>query len=124
METVPVEFRDRLLYRHNPTVTLMRTTAEECAELGRRIGRKLSAATGPVTLYIPLRGVSLIDVEGQVFYDPEADRALFDALRETLDPGVEVRELDTDVNDPAFAHAMVDTLHEHYQAWTAAGVRA
>jgi len=124
IETVPVEFRDRLLYKHNPTVTLMRTTAEESAELGRRIGRKLSSATGPVTLFIPLRGVSLIDVEGQVFFDPEADRALFDALRDTLDDGVEVRELDTDVNDPAFAHAMVDTLHQHYQAWTAGEVRA
>jgi uncharacterized protein (UPF0261 family) len=124
VETVPAEFRDRLLYKHNPTVTLMRTTAAECAELGRRIGRKLSAATGPVTLFIPLRGVSLIDVDGQVFHDPEADGALFDALRETLDAGVDVRELDTDINDPAFAHAMVDTLHEHYRAWTAAGVRA
>jgi len=124
VETVPVEFRDRLLYKHNPTVTLMRTTAEESAELGRRIGRKLSSATGPVTLFIPLRGVSLIDVEGQVFFDPEADRALFDALRDTLDPGVDVRELDTDVNDPVFAHAMVDTLHQHYQAWTAGEVRA
>ena len=121
---MPVEFRDRLLYRHNPTVTLMRTTAEECAELGRRIGRKLSAATGPVTLFIPLRGLSLIDVDGQGFFDPDADRALFDALRETLDPGVDVRELDTDVNDPAFAQAMVDTLHEHYEAWAAERVRA
>jgi uncharacterized protein (UPF0261 family) len=102
----------------------MRTTAEECAELGRRIGRKLSAATGPVTLFIPLRGVSLIDVEGQVFYDPEADSDLFEAVRETLDPRVDVRELDTDVNDPAFAQAMADTLHERYQAWATEGVRA
>jgi len=124
VDTVPVEFRDRLLYQHNPTVTLMRTTPEECAELGRRIGRKLSAATGPVTLFIPLRGVSLIAVDGQVFYDPEADRALLDGLRETLASGVDVRELDTDINDPDFAHAMVDTLHEHYRAWTAGEVRA
>jgi uncharacterized protein (UPF0261 family) len=124
LETVPIEFRDRLLYKHNPTVTLMRTTPEESAELGRRIGRKLSAATGQVTLFIPLRGVSLIDVEGEVFHDPEADRALFDTLRETLDPAVDVRELDTDVNDPAFARAMAETLHEHYRAWTAAGVSA
>jgi uncharacterized protein (UPF0261 family) len=124
VDTVPVEFRDRLLYQHNPTVTLMRTTPEECAELGRRIGRKLSAATGPVTLFIPLRGVSLIAVDGQVFYDPEADRALFDGLRETLASGVDVRELDTDINDPDFAHAMVDTLHAHYRAWTAGEVRA
>ena len=120
LDTVPPEFRSRNLYKHNPTVTLMRTTPAECAELGRRIARKLNAASGPVTLFIPLEGVSLIDTEGQVFWDPEADRALFDALRETLDPGVEVRELDTDVNDPAFARAMADTLHEHYQAWVAA----
>jgi uncharacterized protein (UPF0261 family) len=120
LDTVPPEFRSRNLYKHNPTVTLMRTTPAECAELGRRIARKLSAASGPVTLFIPLQGVSLIDTEGQVFWDPEADRALFDALRETLDPGVDVRELDTDVNDPAFARAMADTLHEHYQAWVAA----
>jgi uncharacterized protein (UPF0261 family) len=121
---VPAEFRERLLYKHNPTVTLMRTTPEECAELGRRIGRKLSAATGPLTLFVPLRGVSLIAVEGQVFFDPEADRALFDGLRETLAPGVDVRELDTDINDPAFAHAMVDTLHEHYREWAAREVTA
>jgi uncharacterized protein (UPF0261 family) len=124
VETVPAEFRERLLYKHNPTVTLMRTTPEECAELGRRIGRKLSAATGPLTLFVPLRGVSLIAVEGQVFFDPEADRALFDGLRETLAPGVDVRELDTDINDPAFAHAMVDTLHEHYREWAAREVTA
>jgi uncharacterized protein (UPF0261 family) len=119
IDTVPPEFRSRNLYKHNPTVTLMRTTPAECAELGRRIARKLNAASGPVTLFIPLEGVSLIDTEGQVFWDPEADRALFDALRETLGPGVDVRELDTDVNDPAFARAMADTLHEHYQAWVA-----
>ena len=120
IDTVPPEFRSRNLYKHNPTVTLMRTTPEECAELGRRIGRKLNAARGPVTLFLPLRGVSLIDTEGQVFFDPEADGALFDALRETLDPGVDVRELDTHVNDPDFARAMADTLHAHYEAWAAA----
>ncbi|MGH3092840.1 MAG: Tm-1-like ATP-binding domain-containing protein, partial [Gaiellaceae bacterium] len=120
IETVPAEFRSRNLYKHNPTVTLMRTTSAECAELGRRIALKLNAARGPVTLFLPLRGVSLIDTEGQVFWDPEADAALFDALRETLDAGVDVRELDTDVNDPAFARAMADTLHEHYRAWVAA----
>ncbi|HSJ93370.1 MAG TPA: Tm-1-like ATP-binding domain-containing protein [Gaiellaceae bacterium] len=120
IDTVPPEFRSRNLYKHNPTVTLMRTTPEECAELGRRIGRKLNAARGPVTLFLPLRGVSLIDTEGQVFFDPEADKALFDALRETLDPGVDVREVDTHVNDPDFARAMADTLHAHYEAWAAA----
>jgi uncharacterized protein (UPF0261 family) len=111
-DTVPERFRDRLFYEHNPTVTLMRTTPEECAELGRRIARKLNAARGPVTLFVPLRGVSMIAVEGQPFHDPEADEALFGALREELDPAVDVREVDTDVNDPAFAVAMAERLHE------------
>jgi uncharacterized protein (UPF0261 family) len=117
MDTVPAEFRDRVLYKHNPTVTLMRTTAEECSQLGRRIARKLNAAAGPTTLFIPLRGVSLIDSEGQVFWDPDADAALFAALRENLNPDIDVRELDMNVNDPAFAREMAETLHEHYQAW-------
>ena len=120
IETVPPEFRDRLLYKHNPTVTLMRTTPEECAELGRRIAVKLNAARGPLTLFVPLAGVSLIDKEGEVFWDPDADSALFEALRATLEPSVEVRELETDVNDPDFARAMADRLHEHYEAWTTA----
>jgi uncharacterized protein (UPF0261 family) len=116
IDTVRPGFRDRLLYKHNPTVTLMRTTPEECAELGRRIARKLNSARGPVTLFLPLRGVSLIDTEGQVFWDPAADAALFDALRDNLDDTVELRELDTDVNDPEFARAMADRLHEHYES--------
>jgi uncharacterized protein (UPF0261 family) len=111
-DTVPERFRDRLFYEHNPSVTLMRTTPEECAELGRRIARKLNAATGPVTLFVPLRGVSMIAVEGQPFHDPEADEALVEALREELDPSVDVRELDAEINDPAFARAMAERLHE------------
>jgi uncharacterized protein (UPF0261 family) len=114
-DTVPQQFADRKLYVHNPTVTLMRTTPEECAELGRRIGRKLSAANGPTALFVPLRGVSAIDVEGQPFHDPAADAALLSGLRETLD-GVETRELDTDVNDPGFAVAAADRLHELIEA--------
>jgi uncharacterized protein (UPF0261 family) len=111
-DTVPEQFEGRRLYVHNPTVTLMRTTPEECAELGRRIGRKLSAARGPTILFIPLRGVSAIDVEGQPFHDPEADRALIDGIRETLAGGVEVHELDMDINDERFAAAMASRLHE------------
>jgi uncharacterized protein (UPF0261 family) len=118
IESVPERFRDRKLYKHNPAVTLMRTTLEECAELGRRIARKLNAAKGPVTLFIPLRGVSLIDTESQVFYDPEADAALFDALRENLEEKVEMREIDTDINDPEFARALADRLHERYRIST------
>jgi uncharacterized protein (UPF0261 family) len=111
-ETVPAQFEGRNLYVHNPTITLMRTTPDECAELGRTIGRKLSAATGPTVLFVPLKGVSMIAVEGQPFYDPAADDALLAGLHETLDSSVEVHELDTDINDPAFADAMADRLHE------------
>ena len=110
-ETVPPQFEGRNLYVHNPTVTLMRTTPEECAELGRTIGRRLSGAKGPTVLFVPLKGVSMIDVEGQPFYDADADAALFAALRETLADSVEVHELNTDINDPEFAVAMADRLH-------------
>ena len=111
-DTVPPQFEGRNLYIHNPTVTLMRTTPDECRELGRRIGRKLSAATGATALYVPLRGVSMIAVDGQPFHDPDADAALLEGLRETLAPTVEVHEVDADVNDAAFATAMADRLHE------------
>jgi len=115
-ETVPPQFEERNLYVHNPTVTLMRTTAEENAELGRRIARKLNAAASPTVLFVPLRGVSAIDVDGQPFRDAEADEALFATLREGIDRDrVEVHEVDADVNDPAFATAMADRLHELIQ---------
>jgi uncharacterized protein (UPF0261 family) len=111
-ESVPPQFEGRNLYVHNPTVTLMRTTPDECAELGRTIGRKLSNATGPTVLFVPLKGVSMIAVEGQVFHDAGADAALFAGLHETLGASVEVHEVETDINDPEFAVAMADRLHE------------
>jgi uncharacterized protein (UPF0261 family) len=111
-EDVPERFEGRNLYVHNPTITLMRTTPDECRELGCRIGRKLSRATGPTALYVPLRGVSMIATKGQPFHDPDADAALREGLRETLGDNVEVHELDLDVNDEAFALAMADRLHE------------
>ena len=114
-ETVPPQFEDRNLYVHNPSVTLMRTTPEETAELGRRIARKLSAATGPTALFLPLRGVSMIDAEGQPFHDPEADEALFAALREGLGDRVELVEMDCNVNDPEFAAAMAAKLDEYME---------
>jgi uncharacterized protein (UPF0261 family) len=115
-ESVPPQFDDRNLYVHNPTVTLMRTTPEECAELGRTIGRKLSEATGPTVLFIPHGGVSMIATPGQPFHDAAADEALVAGLRETLGDSVEVHERSEDVNDPAFATAMADRLHELIQA--------
>jgi uncharacterized protein (UPF0261 family) len=114
-ESVPAAFAGRNLYVHNPTVTLMRTTAAECGELGRTIGRKLSAATGPTAVFVPLGGVSMIDVPGQPFHDPEADAALVAGLKETLDERVELHERPEDINDDAFAVAMADRLHELIQ---------
>ena len=116
--TVPPQFESRNLYVHNPSVTLMRTTTEECAELGRQIAAKLSAATGPTALFVPLKGVSMIDVEGQPFHDPEADAALFAALREGLGENVELVEMDNNVNDPEFADAMADKLDEYMKETT------
>jgi uncharacterized protein (UPF0261 family) len=111
-DTVPGAFAGRTLYQHNPVVTLMRTTPEECGELGRRLAAKLSAATGPVALFVPLRGLSALDVDGGPFRDPVADEALVAAVRAGLAPHVELHELDTDINDPAFARAMAARLDE------------
>ena len=110
--TVPERFAKRKLYAHNPNVTLMRTTPEENRKLGRLISRKLNAAKGPVELFIPLGGVSSIDLPGKPFHDPEADQALFKELRETIDSNVvRVKEFGSDINDPAFGQAMADALH-------------
>ncbi|EGD52602.1 Uncharacterized conserved protein UCP033271 [Thermoanaerobacter ethanolicus JW 200] len=110
MDTVPEKFRSRKLYKHNPTVTLMRTTVEENRKLGEIIAEKLNKAKGPVVLFIPLKGVSAIDREGMPFYDPEADAALFESIKEHLKPHVEIREMNCHINDPEFAEAMAKTL--------------
>ncbi|MGC4192799.1 MAG: Tm-1-like ATP-binding domain-containing protein [Thermomicrobiales bacterium] len=114
METVPERFRDRNLFRHNASITLMRTTPEENAAIGREIATRLNQATGPVTVMIPHGGVSAIDVPGAAFHDPEADAALIATLKETLDPRIVVIERDEDINDPAFATAAADELHRLY----------
>lgn len=110
METVPAQFKERTLYKHNANVTLMRTTPQECAELGRIIASKLNRASGPTVLFIPLKGVSAIDKEGQPFYLPAADAALFESLRRNIRPPVELVELDMHINDPEFAAAMAERL--------------
>jgi uncharacterized protein (UPF0261 family) len=112
-ETLPAKFEKRNIYIHNPQVTLMRTTPEECAKLGEIIAKKLNKSTGPAALFIPLKGVSAIDVEGMPFYDPAADKALFESIRKHLDRSkVELVEMDVAINDPAFADAMVDRLQK------------
>jgi uncharacterized protein (UPF0261 family) len=109
-ETVPEKYSHRQFHRHNANITLMRTTPDECAQLGKIIADKLNAASGPVAFFIPLRGVSAIDKEGSAFYSPEADAALFGSLRQYLEPPVELIELDLHINDPRFAKAMADKL--------------
>jgi uncharacterized protein (UPF0261 family) len=109
---VPERFRDRRLYEHNSSVTLMRTTADECAALGAELARKVAKSSGSATVFLPLRGVSAIAVEGGAFFDDAADPRLFEAVRTGLaGTGVRLVEMETDVNDPAFAAAMVEALH-------------
>lgn len=110
-ETVPEKFKDRKFYQHNATVTLMRTTKEETAALGAIIGEKLSKSKSPCVLFLPLRGVSMIDAEGQPFYGYEEDQALFTALRAHCDKSsVRIMEMDMHINDDEFALAMAKEL--------------
>ena len=111
-DTVPAQFKERNLYKHNPTVTLMRTTGEELAVIGGKIAEKLNAAEGKTVMMLPLKGVSAIDVEGAPFYDAEADKVLFDTLREQLADNVELVEMDYAVNDDEFALAAAKKLIE------------
>jgi uncharacterized protein (UPF0261 family) len=112
-DTVPSAFDGRLFFEHNPTVTLMRTTPAEMAELGARIGRKAAAAKGPVEVFWPDRGVSALDADGQPFRDPAADEACREALdRELTAAGLSLHRMDAHLNDPAFATAMADRLHQ------------
>jgi uncharacterized protein (UPF0261 family) len=110
IETVPERFRGRKLYRHNPNVTLMRTTASECRAIGTWIGERLNACEGPVRFLIPEKGVSALDAPGQVFHDPEADDALFVALEKALKQTASRRmtRLPCHINDPEFSSALVD----------------
>jgi uncharacterized protein (UPF0261 family)/ABC-type branched-subunit amino acid transport system ATPase component len=114
MDTVPARFRDRNLYRHNPNVTLMRTTPEECARIGRFIVEKLNRMEGPVRFLIPEGGVSLIDAPGQAFWDPVADRALFDAIATGFRTGSSRKlvRLPHNINDQAFCDALVAAFDE------------
>ena len=114
-DTVPEQFSDRLFYQHNPTVTLMRTTAEETAELGRIMARKLSEAQGPTTVIIPTQGVSAIDKTGQPFDSPEARVAWIENLKAHIGDNVTVIEMDAHINDDEFATKLVETLLESIQ---------
>jgi uncharacterized protein (UPF0261 family) len=110
VETMPVSFAHRTLYRHNATVTLMRTTADECASIARRIADRLNEATGPTVLVLPLHGISAIDAEGQPFHDPDADRVLFDTLRLEVKPDVRIVEVPAHINDAGFADVLATEM--------------
>lgn len=111
LETVPPEFADRNLYKHNPTVTLMRTTSEENRLVAEAIASKVNLSTGPCTVMLPLKGVSMIDAEGQPFYGPEKDEVLFSTLEECILPDVvEIVKMDAHINDDEFAVAAAQKL--------------
>jgi len=112
-DTVPTQFSGRLFFEHNPTVTLMRTTTSEMAELGARIGKKAAAAHGATEVFWPDGGVSALDADGQAFSDPAADEACRAALdRELTAAGLTLHRIDAHINDPVFATAMADRLHQ------------
>lgn len=110
MDTVPQKYRSRQLYQWNPNVTLLRTNAEENKKIGEMIAGAANAATAPVVILIPLRGVSQLDSPGGAFWDPLADRACFEAIKKNLKPGIPVIEMDNNVNDPEFADRVAETL--------------
>ena len=109
-DTVPTKFSQRLLYAHNENVTLMRTNAEECEKIALDICSKLSHSKAPVSIFIPLKGVSSIAVLGGPFYDPIADEALFSTIRRHIPQNVELIELDHAINDAEFSRALATKL--------------
>lgn len=115
-DTVPAQFADRNLYKHNPTVTLMRTTVEENIQIANRLVEKLNMATEKTTLILPLKGVSMIDAEGQPFYGPEEDKALYETLKNGVNKEiVEIIEMDNNINDPEFAEAAAQKLIDYME---------
>lgn len=109
-DSVPAKFEGRRFYQHNPQVTLMRTTPEECAELGRILAEKVNAYRGPVTVLVPLKAISVISAPGGAFHWPEADAALFAAIRSGLRKDIRCVEMDCEINAPEFAEACARAL--------------
>ena len=111
-DSVPAEFDGRNFYIHNPQVTLMRTNVEESAQLGEILAKKVNAYTAGAAVLLPTKTVSVIGAEGQPFHDAEADAALFASIRNNLDEGVRLVEMDCEINDPSFAVACAEALLE------------
>ncbi len=108
--SVPQHFQKRTFYQHNPQVTLMRTTPDECRRLGENLARSVNQYTAPTTVLIPTRAISIISASGEPFHDPMADRALFESIQNHLEPHIHVKVLDLTINDPAFARIAAETL--------------
>lgn len=111
-ETIPSKFADRRFYQHNPNITLMRTTPDECRQLGEILAGKLNGSCGPLTVLLPLKGLSVIDSVDGPFWWPEADQALFEALKKNLRSDIPVVEIDANVNDEEFSRQCAFTLLE------------
>ncbi len=120
-DAVPERFRNRTLVRHNPHVTLMRTSADECAGIGQALAAKLNQATGPVSLFLPLQGYSALSGADGPFHDPVADRVLREELGASLDPDVELVQLDLHINDPAFGRQVAERLITYLEATAEVG---
>jgi uncharacterized protein (UPF0261 family) len=112
--SIPAKFSGRKFYIHNPQVTLMRTTAAECAELGRIVAEKANAYTAGAVIMLPTKAISVISAEGKPFHDAVADQALFSALKQHA--RVPVREFAEEINSPAFAQACAQQLIALMQA--------
>jgi uncharacterized protein (UPF0261 family) len=115
-ETLPDRYKDRPLCFHNPQATLPRLNDEEFRLLGETVGKKLNRAVGPVKVLIPIRGFSSLDCQGNIFYDPIADRAFIDSLKSTLKKTVEVKEIDAHINDEAFADRVANEFMDIIKA--------
>lgn len=116
--TIPARYDvpERRIVVHNPSISAVRVNAGEAADLGRILAEKVNGATGPTAVLLPLRGCSTYELPGGPYIDPEADAAMFGAIRSTLRPGIPCREIDANVNDPAFADAMAATFLELWSA--------
>ena len=110
IETMPEKYQVRNIYQWNPNVTLMRTNVEENTKMGEMLAAAANASSAPVTFILPLKGVSMLDSVGGQFWDPEADKACYDAIKMNLKPGIEVIEADYNINDPEFSELCANTL--------------
>lgn len=107
-EEVPERLRGRPIYTHNPEFTLVRTLAPEMAQLGRLFAERLNQATGPVQVMVPTQGLSIPNVPGGPFWDPEADAGFLAELRAHLRPDIPISTHDVHINSTEFALAVAD----------------